>query len=109
MCLQCKSFENTVGKGEIACQSNFSFSHSVFYSLGELSAIFVKFEIVIYKLFLFGKVQFAVWEKVIPLLVSFQVNQGGLCIRDSIQAVTLFKHNIIPKLLTAFPQPSLKQ
>ena len=32
-CLQYKSFENTVGKGEIAVTSNFSFSHSVFYPL----------------------------------------------------------------------------
>ena len=31
--------------------SNFSFSHSVFYPFGELSAIFIKFEIVAYKLF----------------------------------------------------------
>ena len=33
MCLQCRSFENTVGKGEIARNeqfSTFSFSHSVF-------------------------------------------------------------------------------
>ena len=28
-----KPFENIVGKGEIACTSNFSFSHSVFYSI----------------------------------------------------------------------------
>ena len=36
--------------------SNFSFSHSVFYSLGLLFAIFVKFEIVVCKLFQFGRV-----------------------------------------------------
>ena len=28
-----EAFENTVGKGEIACKSNFSFSHNVFYSI----------------------------------------------------------------------------
>ena len=61
--LQYKSFENTVGKGEIArnkqfllVTSNFSFSHSVFYLFEELSAIFVKFEIVICKPFQFEKV-----------------------------------------------------
>ena len=43
-CLQYKSFENIVGKGEIACNKNFSFSPSVFYPLGELSAIFNKFK-----------------------------------------------------------------
>ena len=28
-----KPFENIVGKGEIACTSNFSFSHNIFYSI----------------------------------------------------------------------------
>ena len=36
--------------------SVFSFSHSVFYPFGELSAIFIKFEIVVCKLFQFGRV-----------------------------------------------------
>ena len=36
--------------------SNFSFSHSVFYSYGEICAIFIKFKIVVCKLFLFGRV-----------------------------------------------------
>ena len=35
---------------------DFSFSHSVFYSFGELPAIFTKFEIVLCKLFRFGRV-----------------------------------------------------
>ena len=64
MCLQYKSFENTVGKGEIAT-SNFSFSHKVFYFFEELSSTFTKLEIVVCKLFqfkidenlLFGKVK----------------------------------------------------
>ena len=52
-----KPFENTVGKGEIARNEQFfSFSHSVFYSFGYLSAIFVKFKIVVCKLFLYGRV-----------------------------------------------------
>ena len=37
--------------------SNFSFSHSVFYRFGELSAIFMEFEIVVCNLFQFGRVQ----------------------------------------------------
>ena len=57
MCPHNKSFENTVGKGEIAHNRNFSSSHSVFYLFEELSAIFNKSEIVICKLFLFGRVQ----------------------------------------------------
>ena len=36
--------------------SNFSFTHSVFYPFRELSAIFMKFEIVICRLFQFGPV-----------------------------------------------------
>ena len=58
MCLQMKSFENTLGEGEIALlvTSNFSFSLSVFYPFGELSDIFFKFEIVVCKLFEFGRV-----------------------------------------------------
>ena len=54
MCLHYKSFENTAGKGEIALNKQFLISHSVFYPLGELSAIFIKFEIVVCKLFQFG-------------------------------------------------------
>ena len=47
--LQYKSFENTVGKGEIAPKS-------VFYLFGELSVVFIKFEIVACNLFEFGRV-----------------------------------------------------
>ena len=47
--------ENNDEKGENADKvtSNFSFSHSVYYSFGKLSAIFIKFEIVVCKLFQF--------------------------------------------------------
>ena len=43
-------------KEKLLVTSNFSFSHSVFYPFRELSAIFVAFEIVICKLFQFGRV-----------------------------------------------------
>ena len=43
-------------KEKLLVTSNFSISHSVFYLLGEYSAIFIKFEIVVCKLFLFGRV-----------------------------------------------------
>ena len=36
--------------------SNFAFYHYVFYPFGELSAIFIKFEIVIRELFQIGRV-----------------------------------------------------
>ena len=35
----------------------FSIFHSVFYPFGERSAIFISFHFVVYKLFLFGRVQ----------------------------------------------------
>ena len=38
-------------KEKLLVTSNFSFSHSVFYPYGELSAIFIKLEIVVCKLF----------------------------------------------------------
>ena len=51
-----KSFDNTVGKGEIARHEQFLIFRSVFYPFGELSAVFIKFEIVVCKPFLFGRV-----------------------------------------------------
>ena len=44
-------------KGKLLVTSNFSFSHNVFYPFGELSAIFIKFETVVCRLFQFGNVQ----------------------------------------------------
>ena len=44
-------------KEKLLVTSNFSFSHSVFYLFGELSAIFNELEIVACKLFQFGRVQ----------------------------------------------------
>ena len=42
-------------KEKLLVTSNFSFSHSVFYSFWELFAIFIKFEIVVCKSFQFGR------------------------------------------------------
>ena len=44
--------------------SNFAFSHSVFYPFEELSAIFIKFEIVVCKLFQFATLKLVILEKV---------------------------------------------
>ena len=52
-------FENTAGKGEIARNEQFRLVTpfpSVFYLFGELSAICIKFKIVVCKLFQLGKV-----------------------------------------------------
>ena len=55
MCLQYKSFVNTVGKGEIAPNKQFLlFPQCLFYLFGELCTIFIKYEIVVCKFFLFG-------------------------------------------------------
>ena len=43
-------------KEKLLITSNFSFSYSVFYLFGKPSSIFVKFEIVVCKLFQFGRV-----------------------------------------------------
>ena len=43
-------------KEKLLITSNFSFSHSVFCPFGEFSAFFIKFEIVVCKLFQFGRV-----------------------------------------------------
>ena len=43
-------------KEKLLVVSNFSFSHSVFYLFQKLSAIFIKFEIVVCKLFQFGRI-----------------------------------------------------
>ena len=43
-------------KEKLLVMSNFSFSHSVFYPFGELSAIFITFEIVVCKLLEFGRI-----------------------------------------------------
>ena len=52
-------------KEKLLITSNFSFSHSVFYPLGELPAIFIRFKVVVCKLFRFGKLlKFVIWERV---------------------------------------------
>ena len=43
-------------KEKLLIKSNFSFFHSVFYPFGELSAIFITFENVVFKVFQFGRV-----------------------------------------------------
>ena len=44
-------------KGKLLVTSNFSFSHHDFYPFGKLSAIFIRFKIVVYRLFKFGRVK----------------------------------------------------
>ena len=52
-------------KEKLLVSSNFSFSDSVSYPFGELSAIFIKFESVVCKLFhILKSLQFVVWKMV---------------------------------------------
>ena len=53
-CLQYKSFEITMGKGEIARNEQFLLFSQCFYPFGDLSAFFIKLKIVVCKLFQFG-------------------------------------------------------
>ena len=80
-CLQHKSFENTVGKGEIVHNEQFLLFHSVLYPFGELSVIFIKFEIVVCKLFEFGRVQKLLFGK--GLSVIF-VRHSGSTVDDNV-------------------------
>ena len=62
-------------KEKLLITSNSSFSHSVFYSFKKLSAIFIKFEIVICKLRQFGSLKFVVWKlKLVELWFPWKRN-----------------------------------
>ena len=63
-CLQYKSIENTVGKGEIARNEQFLLVPQCFYPLEELTCIFIKFKIIICKL--------SVWKS----LIFFSFGKG---------------------------------
>ena len=57
LCVCSKSLLKTLWEKEkLLITSNFSFSHSVFYPFEEISAIFLKFKIVVCKLCEFGRV-----------------------------------------------------
>ena len=52
-----KAFWKTLWEKEkLLVMSNFSFTHSVFHPFRELSSIFIKFKIVVCRLFQFGPV-----------------------------------------------------
>ena len=50
------AFENTVEEEKLLVTCHFSFPYIVFYPFGELSEIYIKFVIVVCKLFQFGRV-----------------------------------------------------
>ena len=64
-------------KEKLLVTSNFSFSHSVSYLFEELSAIFINFEIVVCKLYQFGKnLKLVVWERVKHFPVFLRLNSN---------------------------------
>ena len=60
-------------KEKLLVTSNFSISQSIFYPFGDLSAIFIKFEIVVCKaLSVWKSLKFVVWERVKLSFQSFR-------------------------------------
>ena len=76
-------------KEKLLAASNFSFSHNVFYHFGKLSAIFIKFRIIVCKFFEFGGVQNLTFGK------KFILSQGycfkGLYMIQKQKAMMHFK------------------
>ena len=56
MCLQNKSFENTMRKEKLLMMSNFSYTQSVFYPFGDFSAISLNLKLLSTNSFEFGRV-----------------------------------------------------
>ena len=77
-------------KEELLIRSNFSFSHSVFYPFGELSAIFIKFEIVICKLFHVGSVENFSYGKGLRSLTFTEAQKIVYCLSDKHEGLKLF-------------------
>ena len=65
-------------KDKLLVTSNLSLSHNVFYPSGELSDIFIKFEIVVCKRSQFGRVQNLSFEKGLNE-VKDDLDQGSDC------------------------------
>ena len=86
-------------KEKLLVTSNFFFSHSVFYPFEELSAIFIKFRIVICKPFQFGIVENLSFGKELTLYKTFN-DPEKLYTTQSQHLMTLrkwFYENIVGK------------
>ena len=69
-------------KEKLLVTSNFSFSRSVFYPFGELSAIFIKLIIVVCKLSVWKSLKIVVWER-----VKFSTCQKAILLHDSVSCL----------------------
>ena len=95
-------------KEKLLVMSNFSFSHSKFYPIGELSAIFIKLRIDICKHFQFGKsLKFVVWERVKLMVTNlkryqlFSWNEKVLQDSNDISAVIVEQDQIVHNYVQA--------
>ena len=77
-------------KEKLLVTSNFYFSHSVFYPFGELSAIFIKFKIIVCKtLWVWKSLKLVVWERVNSERLRAQRNLGQVPIFHGNKRFTL--------------------
>ena len=96
MCLQYKSFENTMEKGEIACNEQFLlFPQCVFYQFEELSSILIKFEIVVCNLFQFGRVESFSFGKGLRAIKALAVTEDKLYVTQ----IMKFNYEKVKRLL----------
>ena len=99
-------------KEKLLVKSNFSISQSVFYPFGELSAIFNKSEIVVCKLFQFGKsLKFVGWERIKgkkkKMLVARIVRHGVISYQNDVMVsvhTCIIDISKIPHPVTSLPK-----
>ena len=65
-------------KDKLLVTNNVSFSPSFFYAFGKLSDIFIKFNIVVCKLFQFGRVQNLSLGKGLSIEFNYIINQNAI-------------------------------
>ena len=96
MCLQYKVLK-TLGENEkLLVTSNFSFSLSVFVRFGEVSAIFIKYEIVVCKVW--KRLKFVVWER----LNLLSANGFNFVVRYWVKQPFVFLYSISMRTADSF-------
>ena len=98
-CLQYKFLKTLWEKKKLLVTSNFFFSRGVFYPFRELSVIFIKFKIVVCKLFQFGRGQNLSFEKGLNIFSSQTTKPVWTKLSMNDPKEVLFKYcpqNLIP-------------
>ena len=101
MCLQYKSFENTVGKEKLLLMRNFSFFHNVYYPFGELFAMYIKYKLSPAKYSVWKSLKFEVWERVKDLKSSLLYNFISFSVMKALDPHTISLFNISGHLAAA--------